>query len=170
MADLLAHVLVAYALMTALSWRIERIKPRWTAVVMGGAVIPDLVKIQLLLKAHVVEETVGIPFDYAAVSTLGGVLLIAGVISIAFQRRYWRRAYGCLVVGGIMSLVVNGLRAFADSHSTAWLYPLTWWRPPTPSLYVTSDYRVTALVVAVAALVTAIGMSVLDRFRPRREG
>lgn len=155
MADLLSHVLVAYVLFTIGSWRIKRVTPAWTAVGMAGAAIPDLSKASLILEGYVVEETVGIPFDYAAVSTFGGVLLLAGVIIIAFRRRYWRRAYGCLVVGGVTSLVVDGLRAFADGHSTSWLFPFTWWRPPTPNLYVSSDLRIVA-VTAVFALVVLI--------------
>jgi hypothetical protein len=36
-----------------------------------------------------------------------------------------------------------------------WLYPI-WWRPPTPNLYVSSDYRVTVVAVGVAVGVVAI--------------
>jgi hypothetical protein len=36
-----------------------------------------------------------------------------------------------------------------------WLYPI-WWPPPTPNLYVSSDYRVTVVAVGVAVGVVAI--------------
>jgi len=165
MADLLTHVLIVYVLLTVVSWWTDRVDPRWTAVGMAGAAIPDLVKARLLAPGYVVERILGLPFDYSAISTLGGVAFVAGVITAAFGRRYWKRAYIFLVCGGFCSLVGDGLRTFADSHSTSWLYPLTWWRPPTPNLYVTADYRVTVLVVVVAAVVAVVDASVIDRLR-----
>lgn len=168
MADLLTHVLATYVLLTGASWVTDRVDSRWTAVGMAGAAIPDLVKGRLLAPGYVVERTLGVPFDYSAISTLGGVALVAGVITAAFGRRYWRRTYAFLLFGGLCSLVGDGLRAFADGHSTSWLYPLTWWRPPTPNLYVTADYRVTVVVVAVAAVVAAVDASVIERFQSGR--
>ncbi|MFC7140601.1 hypothetical protein ACFQMA_12285 [Halosimplex aquaticum] len=156
MADLLTHVLAVYVLLTVVGWRIEAITPRWVAVGMGGGAIPDLVKTELVLDSAVVEGVLGAPFSYAPVSTLGGVLLIAAAITLAFARRHWRRAYVSLVAGGVISLVLDGLRVYADGRAGPWLYPFTWWRPPTPSLYVTSDPRVLVLAVAVAGVVFAV--------------
>jgi len=156
MADLLTHVLAAYVLLTVASWRIDAVRHRWIPVGMGGAAIPDLVKIRMLVDPDVVGNTLGVPFAYSPVSTLGGVLLIAGAITLAFERRYWRRAYMFLLVGGTTSLVLDGLRAFADGSAGTWLYPFTWWRPPTPSLYVTSDPRVAVAGVLAAAVVYGV--------------
>ncbi|WP_459191562.1 metal-dependent hydrolase [Halosimplex sp. J119] len=158
MADLLTHVLAVYVLLTVASWRIEAITPQWVAVGMCGGAIPDLVKTELVLDSAVVEGVLGTPFAYDPVSTLGGVLVIAAAITLAFARRYWSRAYAFLVAGGITSLVLDGLRVYADSRAGPWLYPFSWWRPPTPSLYVTSDPRI--LVVALAA---ASAVFVVDR-------
>lgn len=164
MADLLTHVLVAYVLMTVASWRVEPIDQQWVVVAMGGAAIPDLVKVNVLVSARTVEHAVGIPFSYAPVSTLGGVVLVAGVIALAFGAGHRRRAYAFLVAGGGLSLVGDGLRTYADGTSSPWLYPFTWWRPPTPSLYVSSDVRVVVVALVVAAVVF-----LLDR-RPLRDG
>jgi len=155
MADLLTHVLAAYVVLTVASWRVERITPSWVAVGMCGGAIPDLVKVDLVLDSMTVEGALGVPFTWSPVSTLGGVGLVAGAIALAFGPRYRRRAFGFLVAGGSLSLVVDGLRVYADGRAGPWLYPVTWWRPPTPSLYVTSDPRVLVVAVAVAALVFA---------------
>jgi len=161
MADLLTHVLTVYVLLTVASWRVDAVAPRWVAVGMGGAAIPDLVKVHIAVDDSLVEGAIGLPFAYAPVSSLGGVLLVAGALTLAFERRYWRCAYGFLVAGGLTSLVLDGLRVFADGRSNPWLYPVTWWQPPTPELYVTSDPRVAAVAVALAVAVSYVD----SRFR-----
>ncbi|MFB6139696.1 MAG: hypothetical protein ABEJ26_04595 [Halosimplex sp.] len=165
MADLLTHVLAVYVVLTVASWRIDAIAPRWVAVGMCGGAIPDLVKIHLVVDSMTVERALGVPFLYAPLSTLGGVVLVAGAITLAFDRRYWGRAYAFLVAGGFTSLVLDGMRVYVDGRASPWLYPFTWWHPPTPSLYVTSDPRVLVVGVAVAAVVFA-----LDRNRRAERG
>ena len=107
----------------------------------------------------------GMPFDYAPVASAGGVLLVAGAIALAFARRHRRAAFTFLVTGGGLSLVLDGLRVYADGRAGPWLYPFTWWRPSTPSLYVTSDPRI--LVVAVAGAVYAVDRRVVSRASDR---
>ncbi|MDT3434242.1 hypothetical protein [Haloarcula sp. 1CSR25-25] len=158
MADLLTHLLVPYAILTVAGWRVGWLDRRWVVVGMGGAAIPDLRKVEIVIDETTVETLLGIPFTYVPFSTLGGVLLVAGAISIAFERRHWGRVYGLVTFGGLTSLLLDGLRVYADGRAGAWLYPFTNWRPPTPSLYVSSDP--TVLVVALLAAGT---VAVLDR-------
>lgn len=166
MADLLTHVLVVYVALTVASWRVDWVTRPWVAVGMGGAAIPDLVKIDILVDDSTVEAVFEVPFMWAPLSTLGGVLLVAGVITLAFDRRHWRRVYGYLVGGGVTSLVVDGLRVFADGRAGPWLYPFTWWRPPTPSLYVTADVRILVVTLLVSAVVFGVDRWLLDRAEP----
>jgi hypothetical protein len=162
MADLLSHLLAAYVLLTVASWRVDWLTRRWVVVGVGGAAIPDLVKVDLLLDADIVESTLDVPFSYAPLSTLGGVLLVAGLITLAFDRRQWSRVYGLVLLGGLSSLVGDSLRAYADGRASAWLYPVTNWRPPTPSLYVSSDPTILAVVLIVAGAVFALDRRVVD--------
>ncbi|MDQ2071145.1 hypothetical protein ACODNH_12765 [Haloarcula sp. NS06] len=163
MADLLTHLLVPYILLTVASWRVDWLDQHWVVVGMGGAAIPDLVKIEIVLEERTVESILGFPFSYDPLSTLGGVLLLAGIITVAFDRRHWRRVYGLVTFGGLTSLLLDGMRVYADGRASAWLYPFTNWRPPTPSLYVSSDP--TVLVVALLAAGT---VTVLDRRKRSR--
>jgi len=156
MADLLTHLLVAYVLLTAASWRVEWIGHRWVVVGIGGAAIPDLVKIRLLVDPNTVESALGITFAYAPLSALGGVLLVAGLIALAFEREQWRRVYGLVVVGGLSALALDGLRAYADGHASAYLYPVTNWRPPTPSFYVSSDPGILVVALLLTVVVFAV--------------
>ncbi|EMA22369.1 metal-dependent hydrolase [Haloarcula argentinensis] len=158
MADLLTHLLVPYMLLTAASWRVDWVDQRWVVVGMGGAAIPDLVKVGIVVDRRIVEALLGVPFTYMPLSTLGGVLLLAGIIAVAFERRHWRPVFGLVTFGGLTSLLLDGMRVYADGRASAWLYPFTNWRPPTPSLYVSSDPT-----VLVVALLTAGTVAVLDR-------
>ncbi len=162
MADLLSHLLAAYALFTVASWRIDWLDRQWVVVGMGGAAIPDLVKVGIVLDSDTVETVLGVPFSYSPLSKLGGVLLVAGLISLAFQSRYWRRVYPLVVCGGLSSLLGDGLRAYADGRASAWLYPFTNWRPPTPSLYVSSDPRALVVALVFAAVVLVLDRRVVD--------
>lgn len=160
MADLLTHVLVPFIVLVPVSWRVEWLDRGWISVAMGGAAIPDLEKLSVVLDPRAVESLLGYPFTYEAISSLGGVLLIGAVIALAFADAR-RRAYAFLVFGGLTALVIDGMRAFADGTANPWLYPFSYARIPTPSLYVTSDWYVPMLSVALAVLVV-----LLDRYRP----
>ncbi|KAA9398997.1 hypothetical protein Har1130_12390 [Haloarcula sp. CBA1130] len=158
MADLLTHLLVPYILLTVASWGVGWLDQRWVVVGMGGAAIPDLIKIDIVLAENTVESMIGLPFSYDPLSTLGGVLLLAGIITVAFEQRHWKQVFSLVTVGGLTSLFLDGMRVYADGRASAWLYPFTNWRPPTPSLYVSSDPT-----VLVVALLTAGTVAVLDR-------
>ena len=160
MADLLTHVLAAYVLLTVAGWRIGWLEPRWVVVGMGGAAIPDLVKVERLVDEGVIQSVLGVPFEYDPVSSLAGVLVIAGAITLFFGQER-RRVYALLAAGGLLSLVLDGLRVYVDGAADFWLYPL-WWRPPTPSLYVTADARVVVVAVAVAAVVAVVDRYLVD--------
>jgi hypothetical protein len=157
MADLLSHVLVACALFTVAGWRVDRLTDEWVAVGTAGAAIPDLIKVRLVVGPGTIETLLGVPFDIDAVGTLGGVLIVAGVIALLFGER-WRRAYGLLVAGGCSALVLDGMRAYADGWAGYWMYPVPF-RLPTPNLYVSSDPNVLGAVLVVTLSVVA-----LDRY------
>lgn len=161
MADLLTHVLAAYVLLTVVGWWVAWLEPRWVAVGMGGAAVPDLVKVERLVDESVVQSALGVPFEYDPVSSLAGVLVVAGVVTLCFGDAR-RRVYALLVAGGLLSLVLDGLRVYVDGYADFWLYPL-WWRPPTPGLYVTSDVRVVVVAVVVSAAVFAVDRRVLPQ-------
>lgn len=157
MADLLSHVLVAYTVLTVLGWRVGWIGRRWVIVGMGGAAIPDLVKIGLVVEDAVVQGVLGVPFSWSSLGSLWGLLFIGCAVTLMFPRDLRRRAVFALLLGGGSSLVLDGMRMFADGRGGFWLYPL-WWRPPTPNLYVSADWR-----VLVMAMTVALGVSRMDR-------
>ncbi|PSP77014.1 hypothetical protein BRC81_11790 [Halobacteriales archaeon QS_1_68_20] len=61
-------------------------------------------------------------------------------------------AYAVLLAGGGTHLVLDVMRTYVDGYAGFLLYPL-WWRPPTPSLYVSADRWPPVLAIVVASLV-----------------
>lgn len=161
MADLLTHVLAVYVLATVLSWRVEAVDPRWRPVAMGGAAIPDLEKVGLVVDSGFVSDLLGVPFSYGPLSTLAGVAVVAGLIALCFGRRYRRRAFAFLLAGGTASLVVDALRLTVNGRTGPLAFPLSWWRPPAPGLYVSSDPRVLAATLVVAGLTVVVDRRVV---------
>lgn len=160
MAELLTHVLVAYAALTVAGWRVDWLTPRWVALGTLGALLPDLNQLGRLLSGPAIERLLGVPFAYGALHTVGGVALLAGLLAFLFAER--RRAFTVLAAGGLSHLLLDALKIHADGRSGTWLYPLTWWRHPAPDLYVSADPRVLA-----TALVCALAVFVVDRRRKR---
>lgn len=161
MADLLSHVLVAYALGTVAGWRLEWLSRRWIAVAMVGAVLPDLNRIGLFVNDPTVEAALGTPFAFDAIQTLGGVLVLAGIGALGFET-HRTRAYGLLLAGGISHLLFDAIKRYADGEAGTWLFPLTWARHPTPNLYVSSDPAVLLVAVSVALCVWVVDRRLVD--------
>ncbi len=158
MADLLTHVLVAYAVFTVLSWYVERLTPKWVAIGAIGSMVPDLNRIGMFVSEVRVESLLGVGFRFGALSTLAGAVILCGIGAMLFARK---RRYAFVVLGGgaLTHLLVDAVKAWADGQAAAWLYPVTWWRHATLSLYVSADWW-----MAVGAVFVAGAVWVCDRF------
>lgn len=153
MAEMLSHVLLAFALFTVVGWAVDWFDREWVAIGMVGSILPDLNRLGLVLDGYTVGQLLGIPFDWDGLHTLGGLVVLAAIGAVLFPSwRERRRAFGVLVAGGLSHLVVDAVKAWADGANGAYLYPLSWWRNPTPSLYVSAD-RWVLVIAATLALV-----------------
>lgn len=161
MAELLSTICVAYVLLTVASWKLSWLTDRWIVLGMAGTAIPDLVKIELLVDDRVIEQALGIPFTYAPLGTIGGVVLVSAIVTLAFARRHWRRVFPLVLSGGTIGLLVDGLRVYADGRAGFYLYPI-WWRPPTPSLFVSADPRVLVVTATAAVVIFAVDRFVIE--------
>ncbi|PSQ56915.1 MAG: hypothetical protein BRD23_09110 [Halobacteriales archaeon SW_9_67_25] len=86
MPDLLTHVLGVYVLLTPVTWRVKWIQPRHVALVMIGAVVPDVSKVHLLVDSSVVANTLGQPWSWTGIHRLGPAGALAGVVWLADRR------------------------------------------------------------------------------------
>jgi hypothetical protein len=158
MPDLLAHVLLGYALARPLSTRSAWLDRPQVTVAMAGACIPDLAKAALVVPSSAVTAALGVPFEWFALHTLGGTLLVtlAGTLLVAGR---WRRPVALLLgVGAGSHLLLDALLATPSGRSYAVLWPLTRLHPPTPGLYLSTDPWPTA-----AAALLALGAWALTR-------
>lgn len=156
MPDLLAHALLAYALGRLLSVRYAWPSPAYTTVVMAGAFIPDLAKAELVVPSGTVAQLVGLPFDWFAFHTAGGVLvaIAIGVLVVAPSER--RRTAALLGLGATSHLLADGLLLTASGRSYAMFWPLTRYHPPTPGLYLSTRPEPTIAIGLVAAVVWVV--------------
>jgi len=139
MPDLLTHVLVVYAVMTALTWRLGRLHSRLIPVAMAGTVIPDLAKIELLVPPRVIETVLGIPFSWRPIHRIGGAIVLVGLFALLFDRGdRWSVAVVALF-GALSQFPLDGFIRRANGLSPPYLYPVTWWQPPAGDLYLSSD-------------------------------
>lgn len=157
MAETLSHVLHAFVVVTVASWSIGWLDRKWIAVAMVGAIVPDLNRIDLVIPADAIEATLNIPFSWGAIHTIGGVVLLSAVGALLFATNQEQlRAFGLLLTGGVIHLVVDSFKLWADGVTSAYWYPLTWYNPPAGMLYVTADRWVTIVSVLLALLVLAV--------------
>ncbi|UVE50745.1 metal-dependent hydrolase [Haloferax larsenii] len=156
MPDLLAHVFLAYSLATVASWRYEWLTSSYVTVSMAGAFIPDLTKAYLVFPNSRVELTLGIPFDWFALHTIGGVIcsILIGVLIV--HTRVRRRVFLLLSLGAGSHLLADALLKKPTGQAEPMLWPFTRLHPPTPGLYLSTDVEPVVLLGAVALLVAVV--------------
>ncbi len=158
MPDLLTHVLLVYAILTPLTWFAHRVDPRYVAVAIVGAVLPDLAKIGLILNPGVIESLLGVPFSWLPIHRLGGVILIVGMFALLFESGDRPRIAAFALFGALTQFPLDGLIRRANDLSPPYLYPVTWWQPPAGNLYLSSD-----LWPVIPAIAIAVAVWRLDR-------
>lgn len=160
MSDLLTHVLVAYVLVTVLSWKYGWITPPYVTVMMAGTTIPDLNRLELIVPASSIEAALGVPFAWNALHTLGGAVTVAAIGALLAPAAHRWRVFGLLCFGIGTHLALDAFLVQPTVHSYPILWPLTGYRPPTVELYRSTDRWPTATALVVA---TAVGLETRRR-------
>ncbi|MFC7076791.1 metal-dependent hydrolase [Haloarcula halophila] len=139
MPDLLTHVLLAYGVTTALSYRYTWIVPAYVTLAMVGTLVPDLDHVSTLIPSQTVETALGVPFDWGGLQTGGVVLLILLIGTVLVERGKRRRAFVMLTVGAAAHLFTDALIRVPEGRSQSVFFPVTMYQPPTPGLYLSTD-------------------------------
>jgi hypothetical protein len=158
-ADLLTHVLAAYVLATLCSLRDARITPAATTAAMVGGLVPDLNRIELLLPATTVETTLGVPFAWDALLTVGGVAVAVALGTLLVPRRLRPMTAAMLSLGALSHFVLDYLLRFPSGHTHPYLWPLTAAGLPGPGLYLSSARWPAAVAVVVAGCTWVVARS-----------
>ena len=156
MPDLFAHAVIGYCLGTALALRYGWLTPAYVTVVMAGAFIPDISKMYLLVPDAVVGETLGVPFSWFALHTLGGsaVAVLIGVVLVAGDER--RRVLGLLSLGAGSHLVADALLLTPTGFSKPMWWPVAHVGLPSPGLYLSTEPTPLFVASAVAVVLWAV--------------
>jgi hypothetical protein len=96
------------------------------------------------------EATLGIPFSWWALHTLGGVLVTASIGALLVRASDRRRVVVLLLVGALSHLLLDSLLSKPSGYAAPVWWPVLTTGLPTPGLYVSSD-RWPALVAGVLA-------------------
>ncbi|OLZ40162.1 metal-dependent hydrolase [Natrinema saccharevitans] len=165
MPDLLTHVLVGYAIGTALSVLYGWFDRGHVTLVMLGALSPDLAKVDLVVPAIVVSDLLGVPFRWSALHTVVGSVLAAALCVLLFAPEYRRTVLALVALGAASHHLLDLGLVTPTGESYAVFWPLTSVRLPAGDLYLSTD-RWPALVAGTcAALARAVA-----RRREHREG
>lgn len=156
MAEWLTHVLGAYALATLLSWRYPWLTPRYVTIAMIGSIVPDLNRLELVVSEHTVAALLGIPFSWTPLHFLSGSLVAVAIGALLVGARQRTRVFALLLLGVSTHHALDLLLISLSGHSYPLLWPLTQYAPPTPSLYLSTDWWPALVAGAVAAVVRAL--------------
>ncbi|MFC7229661.1 metal-dependent hydrolase [Salinirubellus salinus] len=157
MPDWLTHVLIVYSVCLILSRRCVWLSPPYVAVAMGGALLPDVSKLNLLVSPYAIRQTLDIPFSWTGLHTTGGVVLgslVGGVLTSAEHRS---RVVALLLLGGASHLVADAFLRTPTGGSYPLLWPITDYAPQTPGLYLSTDPAPTAVALGIAVALTLLG-------------
>lgn len=152
MADLYTHVLIGYMIAVVISWRYEWLDYPFVAVVMAGAILPDLNRIELLVPAVAIEAALGIPFSWTPLHRAGGTLLIVCLGALLATKQYRRAVFALLFVGAASHYLLDFWLYKPSGVSGALLWPFVTYGFGIDGFYLSSD-RWPAIVVTIAAIV-----------------
>lgn len=141
MPDWITHVLVAWTLTTILGFRFKQFSQPNSAIVILGALIPDIYKIYLLFDL-VGLQIVNIPIHIPVFS-----LLIGGLITLFFERK--KLIFSLLTLGifthyALDMLLFNGGIAILYPFS-----PIKW----QIGIISATDYNITIISIIIAMII-----------------
>jgi hypothetical protein len=168
MPDLLTHVLVVYAVATALSWRVDALERRHVPVAMIGGALPDLSKLYLVVDADTVAGIIGVPISWEGMHTLGVVLVLSVVGTQLVERRERVAVLLALALGELVHFGLDSFIIRADGTVPPYLFPISWWQFPSGNLYVSSDIWPSLCALTLFGIVFGYGW--IARYRNERTG
>ena len=162
MADLYTHVLAGFVIGVVLSWRYDWLSYPFVVVVMLGAALPDLNRLELLVSSSTVQAALGVPFSWAPLHRAGGTLLLVCIGALLAPPRYRRAVFALLFVGAASHYVLDFFLYKPSGVTSPLLWPFVTQGFAVEGFYLSSDRW-----PAVVATVVAVGVWVVDRLRVR---
>lgn len=153
MADILTHVLVAYVIATLLSWRYEWITYPFITLVMLGAMLPDLSRLELLFPAATIEATLGLPWSWTPLHRVGGTALVVYLGALLAPKRHQRAVFVLVAVGAASHYALDLLLYRPSGLTTPFFWPFTTHHFAFDGFYLSTDRWPAAAASIIAAVV-----------------
>ena len=158
MPDWLAHILVAYILCSILRIKFKIFSKENTAIVMVGALIPDIVKVGLIFDSLGMDV-----WDFIApFHTPVGSILSAALFSLLFEFEARKRIFSLLILGASTHLALDFLLMHV-SGGMLLLFPFSWGKWQLGVIQCDNYY------VALIALLLACVIYIISKYY-KREG
>ena len=156
MPDWFAHILVAYVLCSILGIKFKVFSKENTAIVMVGALIPDMVKVGLIFDFLGMDV-----WDFIApLHTPVGSMLSAALFSLLFEAR--KRIFSLLILGASTHLALDFLLMHV-SGGMLLLFPFSWGKWQLGVIQCDNYY------VALIALLLACVIYIISKYYKREE-
>jgi hypothetical protein len=158
MPEWLTHVLFAYILCSILGMglKIKLFSIENTAIVLIGALLPDLVKVGLGFELMGVEV-----WDFIApLHTPVGSLLVAALISLLFYETVM--VFSLLIVGFVTHYLLDLLLGTVSGGGMHLLFPFSWHEYQL-GLIQCDDYRILLIMVSVALIISLLRYRTKER-------
>ena len=156
MPDWVTHVLVAYALATGLSVRYAWIGPQHVTLCLLGALVPDLAKIELVVPSSAVSAVLGVPWDWAALHTLGGTLIVVALIGLALAPDRRREGVGFLALGAASHHALDLALTQSGEVTYRFLWPVSTAQLPASGYFRSGDLELVVVAALFAAAVWVV--------------
>ncbi|MWV40029.1 metal-dependent hydrolase [Natrialba sp. INN-245] len=151
MADVFTHALTGFIIGVGLSWWVDWLRPAHVSLVVLGAIAPDVVKINLVVPDAAVATTLGIPFSWDPLHTLGVAVLMAVLCALVLAPQYRAQAIALFLIGAASHHVLDMALVNASGYSYDVLWPLSGYHFPSPNHYRSSD-RWPAIIATLLAI------------------
>ena len=162
MADLFTHVLAGFVIGVVLSWRYDWLTYPFVVVVMLGAALPDLNRLELIISSSTVHALLGVPFSWEPLHRAGGTLLLVCIGALLAPSEYRRAVFALLFVGAASHYVLDFFLYKPSGVTAPLLWPFVTHGFAVEGFYLSSD-RWPAVVATVVAVVVWYVDRVWDR-------
>jgi hypothetical protein len=150
--DWITHIVVAWTLCRVLSFKFKEFNASNTMIVITGALIPDIVKVVIVLQLLGLD----VKEYFEPIHMPVGSVIVAGMISLFFPAK--KKAFLFLGLGVLTHYLLDLLLEHV-SGGIYLLFPFSWWQWQL-ELTTSSDYLITLLALAIAGLIYLIGKEI----------
>lgn len=162
MADLFTHVLVGFVVAVVLSWRYDWLTYPFVAVVMLGAALPDLNRLEFLVPSSTVYSLLGVPFSWVPIHRAGGTLLVVCIGALLAPKQYRRAVFALLFIGAASHYLLDAFLYRPSGVTGPLLWPFVTDGFSVEGFYLSTDRWPAALATAVAGVVWFVNRSRMD--------